>query len=202
MKKLTKLQVLMLMSLAVGSLQIQGRDARDMEDQDQVVASELLSALDEGMTTELLVDLAILKPEILNEIVKDEANLAPNFGSVRHSINQINEAIDKLSRKETVSELKVAKFAIEIADVQANLEKATAKQALNHRHNDRHYEQQIKDAIMKAEQGLKNLYNKAKNNLNANAASDEMKNKNAKNKKRSQQNKIKRSQQNDSQMNS
>jgi hypothetical protein len=185
MKKLTRLQILMLMSLAVGSLQIHGKDVRNMDDQDQAVASELLAVLDESITTELLVDLAILKPEIVQEIVKDETNLKPAFGSVRHSINEINEAIDRLSRKEIISELEVAKFAVEIADVQANFEKAIANQGLNHKHNDRHYEQQIKDGVMKAQQGLKNLYDKTQNNLNANAMSDVMKNKRMKNKKHS-----------------
>ena len=171
MKKLTKLQVLMFMSLAVGSLQMQGRDVQNMEDQDQVVGSELLATFDESVTTELLVDLAILEPKIVEDIVKDEADLETTFDSVMHFINKVNKKIDKLSKKDTVSPMIVAKFAIEIIDAQANFEKAIAKQRAKHKHNHR-YEQQIKDAIMKAEQGLKNLYDKLENNFNINENND------------------------------
>lgn len=159
MKKLTSLQILMLMSLAVGSSHMHGSF-----DQDEAMQSQLKSVQDESATTAVLADLAASQPEAFNRIIEDEANLETTFNSLKRFIEKKNKEIEKLEKAKFIQEAEVARLAVELADAQAALEKTIARQRSTHKHDHRH-EQAIKDALMKAEQGVKRLSEKALSGL-------------------------------------
>jgi hypothetical protein len=160
MKKLTSLQILMLMNLALGSSHMYGEHPSNMDDLNEAIQLELKFAQDE--TIEVLNDLAASQPMVIEHIIQDEADLEATFNSIRAFINKKNKEIEKLLKEKVVAEAEVAKLAVELADAQAMLEKAIAKQRAKHKHNHK-YEQAIKDALMKAEQGVKALNKKAVN---------------------------------------
>jgi hypothetical protein len=143
MKKLTSLQILMLMNLALGSSHMYGEHPSNMDDLNEAIQLELKFAQDE--TIEVLNDLAASQPMVIEHIIQDEADLEATFNSIRAFINKKNKEIEKLLKEKVVAEAEVAKLAVELADAQAMLEKA------------------IKDALMKAEQGVKALNKKAVN---------------------------------------
>jgi len=200
MKKLTSLQIMMLMSLALGSSQIYSRESREMAMQDDNEAIQFeLEAAPSKEARDVLNDLAQMEPMVveriaketkdqnhINQIAKDEAKLAKDKAKVEnpdktlHKVNNFlmdaNKEIENLNKKDVVNELDVARLAAEIANEQAKFERATAQYKAKHKHNHRH-EQAIRDSLMKAEQGLKSL-----NNKSVNQASESMQAKKSKNK--------------------
>ncbi|MBV8661222.1 MAG: hypothetical protein JO129_03710 [Candidatus Dependentiae bacterium] len=164
MKKLTKLQISILMSVSISSMSIYADEAPSAESLSQAVQAEIQSVEVEKATSDVLADLADTNPEIINEIIKDESYLSGTFSTIRHFVERTNKGIDKLAEKEMISEPEVAKFAIEIADAQADFDKAIARQRARHKENHR-YEDLIKKDLEKAELGVKNLYDKARTSL-------------------------------------
>lgn len=171
MKKLTSLQVMMLMSLALGSSHIHSRmEKSNMQDDTEAVMLELKAGQDEQARMEVLTDLVELEPKIVERIIEDEADLEATFNSIRSFVHKRNAEIDKLNKEKVVNEVEIARLAVELVDAQATLERTIAKQRAKHKHNHR-LEQSIKDALKKAEQGLKSLQQKA---MNPEAAVKEM----------------------------
>jgi len=162
MKKLTSLQIMMLMSLALGSSQIYSRESHEMamQDDNEAVMLELQSAQDEQAKMEVLTNLVALEPKVAERIIEDEADLEATFSSIRTFVNKKNTEIDKLNKEKVVNEVEVARLAVELADAQAALERAIAKQRAKHKRDHRH-EQAIKDLLKKAEQGVKSLSKKS-----------------------------------------
>jgi len=162
MKKLTSLQIMMLMSLALGSSQIYSRESHEMamQDDNEAVMLELQSAQDEQAKMEVLTNLVALEPKVAERIIEDEADLEATFSSIRTFVNKKNTEIDKLNKEKVVNEVEVARLADELADAQAALERAIAKQRAKHK-RDHRLEQSIKDLLKKAEQGLKTAAKKS-----------------------------------------
>jgi len=183
MKKLTSLQIIMLMGLAVGSLHIQAKDESTtkhkskvkheskaqskkvgmptaVEDLKEAAALELQGAKDEQAKIEVLADLVEISPNTVEQIIKEEDNLKEDLVSIKSFIHEKNNEIEKLAQADMVSQLTVARLAVELADAQAILGQAIAEQRMKHKHN-YSFEQTIKDALIKAEQGLKLLSQKA-----------------------------------------
>jgi len=159
MKKLTSLQIFMLMSLAVGSFNVYAsEDEAAVEYQLQAVEDRIAPA-------QVLSDLAESNPMAIERIIEDEADLEATFNSIKRFVDKKNKEINKLSQEQEFHEEKIAKLAVELADAQAMFEITMARQKAKHRHSNRH-EQAIKDALMKAEQGVKSLSKKAMLNLN------------------------------------
>jgi len=167
MKKLTSLQVMMLMSLALGSSQMHGgMQKSNMKDDSKAVMLELQVGQDEQAKVDVLTDLVATEPKSAERIILDEANLEANFTSIKNFVHKRNNEIERLNKKDVVAEPEVAIIAVELADAQAALDKTIAKQLAKHKHNHR-LEQTVKDALKKAEQGLKSLQRKAMNSQSA-----------------------------------
>jgi len=169
MKKLTSLQILMLMTLALGSSSMYGKQAQNQtflqsvqytNALNEAAQLKLQSVQDEDATIEVLTDLAQSDPMVLERIIKDEADLEATFSSIKRFIDKKNREIEKLSKEKAVDETNIARLAVELADAQALFEKTTALHRSKHKHNHK-FEQMIKDALMKAEQGVKSLSNKS-----------------------------------------
>ena len=166
MKKLTSLQIMMLMTLALGSSQMHGEIQKsNMADDNEAVMLEFQAAQDEQAGMEVLTDLVELEPMAVKRIIEDEADLEATFNSIRNFVHKKNTEIDKLNKEKVVNEVELAILAKELADAQAALERAIAKQRAKHKRNHRH-EQAIKDALKKAEQGVKSLSKKTLNFFN------------------------------------
>lgn len=167
MKKLTSLQVMMLMSLALGSSQMHGgMQKSNMKDDSKAVMLELQVGQDEQAKVDVLTDLVATEPKSAERIILDEANLEANFTSIKNFVHKRNNEIERLNKKDVIAEPEVAIIAVELADAQAALDKTIAKQLAKHKHNHR-LEQAVKDALKKAEQGLKSLQRKAMNSQSA-----------------------------------
>ena len=167
MKKLTSLQVMMLMSLALGSSQMHGgMQKSNMKDDSKAVMLELQVGQDEQVKMDVLTDLVTTEPRSAERIILDEANLEANFTSIKNFVHKRNNEIERLNKKDVIAEPEVAIIAVELADAQAALDKTIAKQLAKHKHNHR-LEQTVKDALKKAEQGLKSLQRKAMNSQSA-----------------------------------
>lgn len=156
MKKLTTLQIIMLMHLAVGSSALFS-DAGMLE---------LQSTRDQAATLPVLEDLAITSPKSLDQIVADLAHLEEKLSSVKEFIEQKNKEIDNLLEQKSAAEEDIAVLAVELAQAQATFEKVLAEQQVQRKSKNKHQRhkqtiQAIKDGLMKAEQGLKILNNNA-----------------------------------------
>lgn len=198
MKKLTSLQILMLMSLALGSTSMYGRDEsmsmliqKDLnqvlthesqsaknegamyvkaepmsmskqKDLNETVMYELQSAENEEARVDVLTDLAALEPRVVERIVENEADLESSFKSIRSFVHKKNEEIEKLKQESVVSELEIARLAVELTDAQSIFDNTLAKERAHNKRNPK-AEQVIKDALMKAKQGLKSLSKKIGN---------------------------------------
>jgi len=148
----------MLMSLAVGSIHIQGQT--DQEFQDQAIELEQQVAQDEQVKQEVVQQLEQVAPEILDEIALDEAELNAHFSTIKKLVDKKNKEIEKLSAQAEVNEAQIAKIGIELADAQIALKKAEAAHRAKHKKAHK-FEQAINDALKKAEQGLKYLNDSA-----------------------------------------
>lgn len=162
MKKLTSLQILTLMSLSLGSSYTAYSKAdQSMDDMmSEAVELELQAADDENAKLAVLNDLAQSNPMAIGKIIEDEKNLDANFKSQSALLDKINGDIEKFNKEKSASEIDIAMRAIEVADIQENFEKATARQRILHK-NKHKSEQIIKNSLMKAEQGLKLLSEKS-----------------------------------------
>jgi len=174
MKKLTSLQIMMLMSLALGSSQIYSTESleMEMEDDNAAIMLEFQAAQDEQAKMEVLTDLIELEPKVAERIITDEADLEATFNSIRIFVHKknaeiatLNNKIDSLNNEKLVNEAEkarleadVARLAVELTDAKALLEKTQAKQRAKHKHNHRH-EQAINDILKKSEQGLQTASN-------------------------------------------
>ncbi len=157
MKKLTSLQILMLMGLAVGSSHMYGKQPAMTIQDAQAVELTLEAEQNRVATKEVLSDLS---PKTIERIIQDRAKLVPSFNQIDNIIKNINKELEKLSKANSVNEEDIARLAVELADAQADLEEAQAVQNVKHK-KAFHGEQAIKDGLMKAEQGLKSLNKKA-----------------------------------------
>ncbi len=166
MKKLTTLQILMLMSLSLGSSNVYSKFvAASLKDQEEIARHELQSMKDEHATLDVVQDLALTNPEVVEMIVEDLVELEANFNSIKNFVQKKNKEIDKLLQANSVAETEVARLAVELANAQAMLEKTLAQQKAKNKHHHKKESQIIQDALMKAEQGLKLLNNMVVNGM-------------------------------------
>jgi hypothetical protein len=159
MKKLTSLQILMVLGLGLNASTILSNEAINEQDMSEAVAAELDSAQAEAARLEVLTDLAELYPMQVERIITDEADLESTFNSIRNFINKKNTEIENLLQQNNVSEAEVARLAVELADAQSELNNTIAKQRAKHKKSHKQ-EQPIKDAFMKAGKNLKSLNSK------------------------------------------
>jgi len=164
MKKITSLQVLMLMSLAVGSMRLHASS---------VVENELQAAFDQQAELNVLQDLAQSNPEVIEQIVREEAKAQikhENLHQIKRFIDQINKEIENLSQQKNVAEIEIARLAVELNDAKIAFEKALAERKATHKaarsNKSNRLEQAISDNIMMAGQGLKRLQDHAGNGFN------------------------------------
>ncbi len=147
MKKLTSLQILMVLGLGLNASAIFCNEAVDME----VQAGLTLQA-----GNEVLQDLAQVAPEEVEKLIANTANLKPTFQSVISFMHEAQQEIDNLKEQAVVNEAEVARLALELDHAQAALEQAIALQRTKHK-RPHHLEQKAKDDLMKGEQGVKTL---------------------------------------------
>jgi len=157
MKKITSLQFMMLMSLAVGSVQVY---SQNQDFSNQAVQLSLKSDRTEDLDDTVLQKLAESSPAAIESLLIEEEELIPTFSEIKNVVNKANKMIEKLSKKSEVHETEIARIAVQLADTQAALEKAVALQRAKHKQNHK-LEQVISDALKKAEQGLKALNDRA-----------------------------------------
>ena len=168
MKKLTTLKILMLMSLAVGSSNMYGRDLSPEEDlafQNQAVAAELNANDIEDATDEVMADLAEFHPGVVEKIVKNERNLDANYGDIKRFLHNLNDQIDELAKQDSAKDTEIARLAVELADSQAMFKKYVARERSRDKRNDKS-EQKIKDLLVNAQKNLKSVNQKAMKELN------------------------------------
>jgi|GEM_PF-3197401 len=168
MRKLTSLKILMLMSLAVGSSEVYGRDLSPEEDlmyRNQAVTAELEANDIEDATDEVMADLAEFHPGVVESIVRNERNLDANYGDIKRFLRDVNEQIDELSEQDSAKDTEIARLAVELADAQAMFEKYVARERSRDKRNDSH-EQKIKDLLVSAQKSLKAINQKAMKSLN------------------------------------
>lgn len=158
MKKLTSLQVLMLMGLAINAYSVQAHEPEisDQEFQEQAVQLALQSEATEQANDAVLQNLALVSPATVEEILVEEADLATSFQKINNLIKAKNKRIEQLSKQKTVDSIEIAKLAVQLADLQAAHEKAVATQRAKHKKSHK-LEESISDALKKAEQSLKTL---------------------------------------------
>lgn len=158
MKKLTSLQILMLMSLAIGPSNIYGKFMDDHVG--EAISLELRAADDEDAKLAVLEDLARTAPEAIVNIIRDEKDLEATFGSIRNFIRELNEKIERALEKDSVDPVEVAQWAAQAADAQENANKATARQRLEKKGKHKH-EAMVNEAIRKAVRNLSILNKRA-----------------------------------------
>lgn len=162
MKKLTSLQIIMLMGLALGSSSMYSKALQ--KSAKNIASLELQSALDEAATVGVLQDLAIVSPKSLEQIVQDVAHLEGKLSSIKEFVDAKNKEIEQLLEQKSAGEEQVAVLTVELADAQALFEKTLAEQELKNKGNGKRaqkHKQPIADAFMKAQQGLKSLNDRA-----------------------------------------
>lgn len=182
MKKISFLRITMLTTLALQNPKIYGDISSDesmtqsmqnqeqnpmlmIEEPNQAVALMVQSAEDTQATTDVIQDLAQIAPQEVERIIQDEEDLNATFSSLKRFIAQKNREIDQLIDQNYVDQTTIARLGVELAHTQSLLEKYTAMQRLKHKKNNKH-ETAIKDALHKAEQGVKLLYKRAIKNIN------------------------------------
>ena len=158
MKKLTKLQIMMLMGLSVGSMTIQA--GADQDFQDQAVELELKSERIEDADDKVMQALADISPATIENLILETDELIPNFNEIKKLVDKKNKEIEKLSKQAEVDKAQIAKIGIELADAQVALKKAEALQRAKHKKPNK-LEQLINDSLKKAEQALKRLNDSA-----------------------------------------
>ena len=168
MKKLTSLKILMLMSLAVGSSNMYGRDLSPEDDlvfQNQTVAAELKANDIEDATDEVMEELAEFHPGIVEKIVRNERNLDANYGDIKRFLGDLNDQIDELAEQDSAKDTEIARLAVELADAQAMFAKYVARERSRDKRNNGH-ESKIKGLLGSAQKNLKIINQRALNNLN------------------------------------
>jgi hypothetical protein len=158
MKKLTKLQIMMLMSLSVGSIYLQGQDEQSF--QEQAITLELKSEKAEDIDDKVLQALADVAPASVESLIFETEELTPSFGEIKKLVDKKNKEIERLSKQAEINQADIARIGIELADAQASLKKAEALQRAKHKKPNK-LEQLINDSLKKAEQALKRLNDSA-----------------------------------------
>jgi len=160
MKKLTSLQILMILGLGLNTSVIFSSDEdMNVENMHEAVEAELDSAETEAARLDVLTGLAELYPMQVERIIMNEADLESNFNSIRNFINKKNIEIESLLEKNEVNEAEVARLAVELADAKSELQNTIAKQRAKHKKPHKQ-EQSISDAFTKAGQNITRLWNK------------------------------------------
>lgn len=159
-----KLQILMLMSLAIGSSLIYTSQTKKQQDQAEAIQSQLNSTLDQQASLEVLGLLSQSNPEVVELIIEDEESLDSNFNSIKKFIDKKNKEIAKLSLNESVKDTEIARLAVELVNAQAMFEKYIAEQRAKNKTNPSR-EQDIIDALKAAGQKLRSFNEKAMDSL-------------------------------------
>jgi len=161
MKKLTSLQILLLMSLSLGSSYSFSKHAVSARNQNEAAKLELQSVQDEAATIDVLQD---LDAQSIEQLVESLSNLDAKLSSIKHFVDQKNREINDLLKEKSVAEEAIAIKSIEIANAQAMFEKTLAQQKTKHKHaKQSKYEQEIRNALKTAEKGVKLLAEKSMN---------------------------------------
>ena len=145
------------MSLAIGSSQVFGRDLSPEEDlafQKQAVAAELKANDIEDATDEVMADLALRNPKIIEKIVRNERKLDANYGDIKRFLSDLNDQIDELAKQDSAKDTEIARLAVELADAQAMFAKYVARERSRDKRNEGH-EKRIKDLLVNAQKTLK-----------------------------------------------
>jgi len=151
-----KLHITLLTLLGLGSYNLHSQQD-DMQEENMQLQNDIQAA-----EQQVIDDLAATHPEIINQIIDEEDNLEENFAKIKNFVatkNKEIEQLEKLADQNEVEQVEIARLALELADAQTVLKATIEKQRAKHRKNHK-LEQKIKDALFKAEQGLKNLQNK------------------------------------------
>ena len=160
MKKLTSLQILMILGLGLNTSVIFSSDEdMNVENMHEAVEAELDSAETEAARLDVLTGLAELYPMQVERIIMNESDLESNFNSIRNFINKKNIEIESLLEKNEVNEAEVARLAVELADAKSELQNTIAKQRAKHKKPHKQ-EQSISDSFIKAGQNITRLWNK------------------------------------------
>ncbi|MDP3787805.1 MAG: hypothetical protein Q8Q60_00635 [Candidatus Chromulinivorax sp.] len=164
MKKLESLQILILMSLSLGSSCLYSKKINNINDQKEAIQFQLTAERGAHRSLEVLQDLAVTNPESVSRIIKFLAKLETTLDSVESLLRVENKEIEKLLGQDSVQQEKAAELAVELAEIQEALTKTLAEERANHRHNFKK-EHLIKNALMKAQQGVKRLNDMAANGI-------------------------------------
>jgi len=157
MKKLTSLQLLMLIGLSISSTKINcENDLQNETMQEQAVELSIQSEETEKLNDEILKNLAEMSPDTINQLLVEEDEIEVNLSAIKKFVDKKNKEIEMLLEQKEVDQMKIAKIAAQLADAQAKLEKAIAIERAKNKKPDR-FEQVIKDKLKKAEQSIKKL---------------------------------------------
>jgi len=150
---------LMMLASAIASFSLIASEKSDETYEQEAVSEELNSARLESAQLELLQVLAQQDPNAVKQIIIDEEDLEAAFSSIRKFVETLNKKLEKAIESNQIAQTEVARLTIEIADAQASLDTATARQRAKHKNNHK-FEQTIEDALMKAKQNIQILNKK------------------------------------------
>lgn len=167
MKNYKQLRIAVLISLASGSSSIDSRFVENIENQDEIALLTQQAIRDEAATLEVLQDLAVSHPAIVEQIVEETKDLESEFNNIRAFMRNKNKEIERLLQQNSVAEAEVARLAVELAQAKADFEKALAEHRAQHKHPHKN-EQSIKQALAKGLNGVKTLHNRAVNYMKKN----------------------------------
>jgi len=153
MKKLTSLQIMMLMSLSVGSMQLFGK-MQSTETQDAIQ-----DAILDKQAEQVQADLAQVNPAAERKLEKSLNEIHESFISIEHKLSKVNRALENESQSST-SEEQIAIHAVELEKIQKCFHELIARCSKKHHNKHEGRIQRIKDQLMKAEQSLKMLDDK------------------------------------------
>jgi len=153
MKKLTSLQIMMLMGLSVGSMQLFGK----------MQSSEMKDAMLDEQAEEVKADLAEVNPAAEEKLEKSLNEIHESFISIERKLSKVNRALEKESQS-GASEEQIATHAVELEKIQKNFDEIIARCSKKHHIKHEGRIQRIKDQLMKAEQHLKRLNDKVSGN--------------------------------------
>lgn len=145
---------LIFMSVALGSLQIYSSE--NFEETQDPILFEIDESQDEQAIIGVLKNLERSNPEVIERIILEEMKLEATFDSVKNFVRQKNKEIELLLKDKNVQDIEVARLAIELAHAQVLYAKAIAEHKAKHKKSHK-FEQNIKDALTKAEQALVKL---------------------------------------------
>jgi len=154
MKKLTSLQIMMLMGLSVGSMQLFGK----------MQSSEMKDAMLDEQAEEVKADLAQVDAEAERKLENKLDSMHETLISVERTVKHENLGLDKLEKSGNISEEEIAKHAVILEKAQKELDDIIERSSKKHHNKHEARIQRIKDQLMKAEQHLKRLNDKVSGN--------------------------------------